>query len=184
VVLYWYENAFFDTGTSLEKEHVKISLIAFAKTPEEVSLIEERLLPFGKAIANHWQPIKTWSQIALTIAQHGNILIAITIALLPITLALRAVEKQKERKSNLRVYNKLALEEDKLILQAVHQAAKEDKPTGNGIALCYRRLAGKPIESSLLLQKLNEAEEGGLVSKEIISRDDEPVLVWKSQVPF
>jgi len=184
VVLYWYEESFFNTGTSLEKEHVKISVIAFAKNPEDVPSIEEELLPFGKAIANHWQPIKTWSQFTLAIAQHGTILITISTALLAITLALHVIEKRKERKSNLRVYNKLALEEEKLILQAVYQAAKKDEPTANGIALCYQRLAGKPIESSLLLQKLNEAEEAGLVRKEIISQDDEPMLVWKSQVSF
>jgi len=184
VVLYWYESAFFNTGTSLEKEHVKISLIAYAKTPEEVSLIEEELLPFGKAIANHWQPIKTWSQITLTIAQYGTMLITITTALLAITLALQVIKKRKERKSNLKVYNKLASEEEKLILQAIHQATEENKPTGNQIASYYQRLAGKPIESSLLLQKLNEAEEAGLVKREIISHNDEPVLVWKNQVPF
>jgi len=184
VILYWYENAFFNTGTSLEKEHVKISLIAYAKTSEDVPIIEEELLPFGQAIANHWQPIKTWSQITLTIAQHGTIFITITTSLLAITLALQVIEKQKERKSNLRAYNKLALEEEKLILQAAHHAAKKDKPTGNQIASCYQRLAGKPIESSLLLQKLHEAEEAGLVKKEIISHNDEPVLIWKNHVPF
>jgi len=184
VVLYWYENAFFNTGSSLEQKHVKISLIAYTKTREEVSLIGEQLLPFGKAIANHWQPVKTWSQIILTIAQHGDTLITITTGLLAITLALQAVKNQRERRSNLRVYNKLALIEEKLILQAVHQTAKEDKSTGNEIASCYQRLAGKPIESNVLLQKLNEAEEAGLVKREIISHNDEPVLIWKSQVPF
>jgi len=71
---------------------------------------------------------------------------------------------------------------DKLILQAVHQAAKEEKPTANEIALHYQTLSGKPIKSSLLLQELNKAEEAGLLTREISSRDDEPVLIWKSQV--
>jgi len=184
VVLYWYENGFFNTGTSLEKEHVKISLIVFAENAEDIPVIEEQLLVFGQAVANHWQPVKTWSQITLTIAQHGTTLITITTALLIITLALQAIETQKERKSNLTVYNKLASEEDRLILQAVHQAAKEDKPIGNEIALHYQTLSGKHIESGLLLQKLNKAEEAGLLRREISSRDDEPVLVWKSQVSF
>lgn len=183
VVLYWYENALFKTGTSQEKEHVKISLIAYAKNPEEIPSIEDELLPFAKAIANYWQPIKTWSQIALTIAQNGTTLIAMAISLLTITLALEAIRNQKEKKSNLKAYKKLAPEE-KLILQAVHQAAKEGKTTGNEIALRYQRLTGKAIESSLLLQKLNEAEEASLVKKEIISREDEPTLAWKSQTPL
>ncbi|MCP8320430.1 MAG: hypothetical protein H3Z52_05770 [archaeon] len=104
-----------------------------------------------KTIANHWQTIKTWSQITLTIAKYGTSLITITTALLAITLAFQAIKKRKRRKSNLEVYNKLASKEEKLILQAAHQATKENKPTSNVIASHYQRLTGKPIESSLLL---------------------------------
>ena len=184
VVLYWYENALFNTGSSTEQEHVKISLFAFAKTPEEIPIIEDELLPFGEAIANYWQPIKTWSQIALTIAQHGTTLIAIATTLLTITLALEAIKNQRKKRSKLKVYNKLALEEEKLILQAAHQASKQNKPTANTIASHYQKLAGKPIELNLLLQKLNQAEEAGLIKRDITSKEDEPTLVWKSQIPF
>jgi len=181
-VLYWYENADFKTSKGLEKEYVKISLVAFAQTPEDIRMIEEQLLAVGQAIANHWQPIKTWSQISLIIAQHGNILITISAAALAITLALQVIEKQKEKRSNFRVYSRLASDEEKLQLRAVYQAAKDGNPTTDGMASCYRRLSGRPIESSLLLQKLNEAEKAGLLRREIVSRDDEPVLVWKSNV--
>jgi len=183
VVLYWYENAFFNTGTSLEKEHVKISLIVFAENAEDIPAIEEQLLVFGQAVANHWQPVKTWSQISLTIAQHGTTLITITTALLIITLALQAIENHREKKSNARLYNNLASEE-KLIPRCVHQASKNGKATGNAIASIYQKLAQKPMESSALFEKLNEAEESGLVKREVISQDDEPVLTWKSQVPL
>ncbi|MEM2935847.1 MAG: hypothetical protein QW231_01565 [Candidatus Bathyarchaeia archaeon] len=76
------------------------------------------------------------------------------------------------------------MEEEKLILKAVHQASKRDKPTGNTIASRYQKLAGKSIELSLLLQKLNEAEEVNLIKRHLTSREDEPLLVWRSQVPF
>ena len=183
VVLYWYENAFFNTGSSQEQEHVKISLIAFAENPEDIPIIEDGLLPFGKAIASYWQPIKTWSQIALVIAQNGNILIMITtMALLGIVM-IQVIKNQKEKESNLKVYNKLASEE-KLILQAVHQATQKAKPTGKAIASSYQKLAKKPIQLSLLIEKLIAAEEAGLVKTHVISQDDEPVLIWKNHVPF
>ena len=81
VILYWYENAIFNTGSDLQKEYAKIILIAYTNNPEDISKIEQQLLPFGEAIANYWQPIKTWSRIALEIAQSGITLI-ITAALL------------------------------------------------------------------------------------------------------
>jgi len=183
VVLYWYEKAFFNTGSNLEQKHVKISLIAFTKNPENIHIIEEQLLPFGQAIASYWQPIKTWSQIALLIAQNGNTLITITtIALLGI-VGIQVIKNQKEKKSNLKVYNKLGSEE-RLILQAVHQATQKAKPTGNTIASSYQKLAKKTIQLSLLIEKLSAAEEASLIKREITSQDDEPVLIWKNQVPF
>jgi len=184
VILYWYENALFHSGTSQEQEHVKISLVAFAKTPEDVPIIEEQLLPFGKAIANHWQPIKTWSQIALLISQNGINLITIIIALLATVLSYQVIKNLGKKKSKLNLYNKLALQEERLILKAAYQAAKADKPTGNAIASHYQKLAGKTIEINRLLQKLNQAEETGLIKRDITSREDEPTLIWKSQIPL
>ena len=182
VVLYWYENALFNTGSSQEQEHVKISLIAFAKNREEIPIIEEKLLPFAKAIANYWQPIKIGSQIAPLIFQNGITLIAITIAPLATILSYQIIKDRKEKKSNLKIYNKLALQEEKLILQAAHQASKKEKPTANTIASHHQKLTGKTIEPELLIEKLKEAEKAGLIKREITSQEDEPILIWETQV--
>jgi len=182
VVLYWYENAYFNTGSGLEQENVKISLIAFARTPEEIPQIEDRLLPFGKAIANYWQPIKAWSQIALTIAQHGPMLMTMTAVPLAIASFQRIIQRQSEKKSSSKLYQKLALEEEKVILQAVHKAAEKKQPTVDAIALHYEKISGKRIESELLFRRLCEAEQTGLVRKQIVSCEDEPVFAWKSQI--
>ena len=184
VILYWYENALFNTGSNPEQKHVKISLITFTNNSEDIHSIEDQLLPFGKAIANYWQPIKTWSQIALLISQNGIILITITIVLLATILSYQAIKNQGEKKSNLRFYNKLALHEEKLILQAAHEASKKEKPTANAIASHYQKLTGKPIELKLLLEKLNQAEKAGLIKRDITSQEDEPILTWKSQISF
>jgi len=184
IILYWYEKALFKTGSSTEQKHVKTSLIAFTNNPENIFSIEDQLLPFGKAISNYWQPIKTWAQITLTISQHGAVLMAITATLLATTLMYQAIKTQKEKKSNLKVYNKLALEEEKRLLQAAHQAAQKRKPTGNEITSHYQKLARKPIELELLFKKLNDAEEAGLIKREITNREDEPTLTWKTQISF
>ena len=184
VVLYWYENALFNTGSNPEQKHVKISLIAFTNNPENIHSIEDQLLPFGKAIANYWQPIKTWSQIALTISQNGINLITITIALLATILSYQVIKNRGEKKSNLKLYNKLALQEDKLILQAAHEASKKGKSTANAIASHYQNLTGKTIDLELLIAKLNEAEKAGLIKRDITNQEDEPILTWKSQILF
>jgi len=182
VVLYWYESAPFNTTQGSQQEHVKISLITAANKPEEIHETENRLLPIGEAIANYWQPIKTWSQIALTIAQNGAQLTIIPIFLLATTLTYHYLKNRERKKSKQNFYHKLALKEDRLILQAAHQAAKEDKPTGNTIATHYQKIIGKPIEPEFLHKKLNEAEKAGLIKRDITSKEDEPTLIWKSQI--
>ena len=184
IILYWYENAFFNTGSNPEQKHVKISLITFTNNPENIPSIEDQLLPFGKTIVNYWQPIKTWSQIALLISQNGIILMTITIALLATILSYQVIKNRVEKKGNLQVYNKLALHEEKLILQVAHEASKKEKPTANTIASNYQKLTGKTIDLELLIAKLNEAEKVGLIKRDITSQEDEPILTWKSQISF
>jgi len=183
VVLYWYENAVFNTGRGYEQKYAKISLMTFAEKSEDIPIIENKLLPIGKAIANHWQPIKTWSQIALIIAQHGATLTIITIFLLAMTLVYQFVKNRERRRSKLRFFQKLALREDQLVLRAAHEAARKGRSTGNTIASHYQKLAEKSIELELLSKKLHEAEEAGLIKRDITSTEDEPTLVWKSQMP-
>ncbi len=183
VVLYWYEEAIFKTGSGPQKEYVKLSVIAYGNNPEDVPRIEEQLLPFGEAIANYWKPLKTWSLIALEIARNGRSFISATVVLLGVIKGFQIMKNRKEKRSNITAYNKLA-QGERLILQAAHQARIEDKPTINAIASAYKKLTQKPIEPSLLLEKLRKAEEVGLVKREILSHNDEPKLVWKNQVPL
>jgi len=180
-VLYWYETSTFKTNTTAQQKHVKISLIAYPETPEETPTIEEQLLPAAEAIANHWQPIKAWTQIALTISQNGQALTIATATLLAITLAYQKLQNQQERKSNIKLYNKLS-EHDKLIIQAAHQASKEIKPTINAIASRYKILAGRNIENEELTKKLDETQKVGLIKKDITSYGDEPRLTWKTKL--
>jgi exosortase len=180
LVLYWYETAIFTTNNTAQQKHVKISLIAYPKTPEEISQIEEQLLPVAEAIANHWQPIKAWTQIALTISQNGPALTAATATLLGITLAYQKLQNRQARKSNIQLYNKLS-EHDKLIIQAAHRASKKGERTINAIASRYKTLAGTNIETEELIKKLNETQKVGLIKKDITNYGDEPRLTWRTK---
>ncbi len=182
VVLYWYETAIFNTESSQEQKHVKISLIAYTDNSENILDMKEQLIPIAKIVASHWDTIKTVSQIALLVFQNGLIFIAITVATLAVMLIYLGVKNRKEKKSNLKIYNKLALQEEKVILQVVQQISKKEKATTNTIASYYQKLTGKTIKPKLLVKKLEDAEKVGLIKKKLVSQDDEPIFVWRSQL--
>jgi exosortase len=179
VVLYWYETSTFKINNTTQQKYVKISLIAYLKNPKDVPAIEELLLPFAKTIANYWQPIKTWTSIALIISQNGLILIPIIVILIVIILAYQKFQDFKDKKATLKLYNKLS-EENKLIIKAINQASKENKNTINEINLYYSKLIGKNIECEQLMKKLHEIEKSGLIKRKIINNEDEPKLIYKS----
>ena len=180
VVLYWYENAFFNIGQRIENRYVKISLIAFADNPQEIIVLEDKLVPFARSIVSYWEPLKSWSHMALIISQNGIILMGMTLFLTVFVLTYGLIKKEMKKKTNLRIYNRLSSEEDKAVLKAVRQAEKE-LSTGNRIIDEYKRITDKPINMESLLQKLKVAEDAGLVKKEIVSREDEPMIEWKIQ---
>jgi exosortase len=181
VVLYWMESAIFDTGLSSEPKYVKISLVAFPKDSHSILETENSLLPFAQAIIDFWQPIKAWSQISLMIAQNGGLLATVPATLLAVILAVNVIQKQRDKKSNLKIYHQLGLQEERFILQATYEASKRDTPIATNIASHYQRLTGKTIEPRALIQKLTQAEKLGLVRRDIASREDQPIVVWKSQ---
>lgn len=182
VVLYWMESALFNTGSSQEQKYVKLSLIVYPKDSDNISEIETLLYPFAQAIINYWQPVKTWSLISLMIAQNGGILTAIPTTLLALILISNLIQMQRDKKSNLKVYNQLGQQEEKIILQATYEASKKDKPTTSTIAAHYQKLTSKTIELKAIIQKLKQAENLGLVKQDIASVEDQPFMVWKSKI--
>jgi hypothetical protein len=143
--------------------------------------VKGQLLTVATEIANYWQPIKTWSQIALLISQNGDKLITTTIALLCVILISCNLEKRKERKQNTVAYQKLS-NADKQIINAVNETGKNMLPTLNNISETYNNMTGQTIEKEKLMQKLTEAEKIGILKKAVGNRLDEPVQIWKPNI--
>jgi len=183
VVLYWFENAIFKTGTTSGEKYVKISLIAYTQNPESVYQVEEKLWPFGLAIANYWQPIKTWSQIALLISKNGDKLITITVVLQFGVFLLHALKRRRERKTNHNVYKKLS-KVNRQIIDAVYQTQRTVTPTLNNITITYQNITGETVSKETLQQKLIEAKKTGLIKSDIVGKEDEPIQVWKTEIIF
>ena len=181
IVLYWYENAIFNMGQSMENRYVKISLIVFADDPQEISIFEDELVPLAQSIVRHWEPIKSWSHVSLIISQNGIILAGATMLSIAAVSIYGIIQEELAKKMNLEIYNRLSSEEDKALLKAVRQAEKE-LSTGNRIAAIYEEFLSRKIGLKTLLRKLSEAEEAGLVKKAIKSREDVPIIIWRINI--
>ena len=177
VVLYWYETATFNVNNQTQQKHVKISLVTYPQSSSQISQDETLLLPIAQAVNDYWQPIKTWTPVALTISQNGLALSAISIALLLLLLIYRTWLNYQDKKSLLILYGKLPTQKQELI-KAIADAKKEINPTTDGIAAKLGTSDLRQLEA-----ELREAEKVGLVQKALISKEDKPAYEWRSLLP-
>mgnify|MGYP001081654615 CR=1 FL=1 len=181
VVLYWYEIATFSTNSTSQQKYVKISMIAYPEEAEDLQQVEDQLLVFATAIASYWHPLKTWSQITLFISQNAQYLTIIPTATLALVITLHLAAGKREKKANKKSFTKLAMQ-DQQVLEAISKTQRKTVSTVNNVQSTYQRLTGKSIEKQELTQRLDTLKTLGFVKEEIANRQDEPILVWKSQI--
>jgi exosortase len=181
LVLYWYENSIFTTNGTSQQKYVKISLIAYPNTPQDIPNLENELLPFATAIVNYWQPIKMWTAIAITLSRNGITLAEITIALLAAIIVFHTFETMRQRRANTRAYQKLS-SQNKHIIDAIAETEKNTKPTLTAIAGTYKSKTGLQIGEKDLLEKLSETEKTGIIESAIANIQDEPTRTWKTKM--
>lgn len=182
LVLYWYETATFITNNTSVQKHVKMSVVTYPVSPRNISEAETELVPFAQAINEYWQPIKSWTQIALTISQNGLILSASTAGLLVVVLLYWTLLNWQDTLSLLLLYGKLP-EQNRLIIQAVRNASKTSRPTTANIAHQLTELTKNPASVDKLTGKLEDAANVGLLKKSIDNGADEPLVTWRNRVP-
>lgn len=192
VVLYWYETATFQLNGTSQQKHVKMSLVTYPRSPQDVEQAEALLLPIAQDINNYWQPIKTWTTVALAISQSGLALSGTATTMLIALLVYMLFLGRQERASLMRLYGKLP-EQTQLLAKAVGNAQIEGNPTEENILGELEKLKAMPglkeDTGSLLLNdphelrtKLLEMEHMGLVKRVLSSHDDQPVVQWRSQL--
>jgi len=178
-VLYWYESATFKVNSTSQEKQVKISIIAYPKSLEDLPRTESQLVSFGTKIANYWEPIKTWSQAALLISRNGIGLLGVTGTLLVAIVVLYAFETKRQRKSNAELYQKLC-ESDKRIIDSVRETEKHAMPTLDNIATTYQKTILHSVDSDWLLRRLVELEKVGIIRSLVANEQDEPTQTWKA----
>jgi hypothetical protein len=132
------------------------------------------------AINNYWEPIKTWTPIALSLCQQSPILAAATSTPIPIITVLYFLKKRNERKANGFAYTKLS-EPAKNLIDVVSITEKKSASTIGNIADTCQKTTNQTISKDQLMQKLAELEKIGIIRRHIVSKQDEPILIWKTQ---
>ncbi len=180
-VLYWFETTTFAVNTTAHQKHVKISLIAYPDSLDDPAALATQLLDSATAIAHYWQPIKTWSQIALVLSQTGNALATLTTALLAITALFYVFQRRQERQTNLRTYHKLP-DPTQQTIKITYATEETTIPTLHNIATTCQNTTGTPTNQTELLQELATIQETGIIKSAIANRHDEPIVVWRTHI--
>jgi exosortase len=180
-VLYWYESATFTNDGTGQQKKMKISLITYPESIEDIPEIENQLTALAKAITNYWQPIKTWSQITLIISQQGANLAILTSAVIVAIVIYAILETRRQTKANQKVLQKLS-EANKQMIDSIRKTQKKTLSTLGNIATTYQETTGQLLSEQQLLDKLTELEKTGTFKSTVTSQNDEPIQTWKTHV--
>lgn len=182
VVLYWYETAVFNSNSTAITQSVMISLIMYLSSTQNVTAAENQELPIAQAINNYWQPIQTWSAVALALSENGLALSIAACTILAVIIIITVFYDRRDKKLLLNLYSKLP-ESSKNIVKAVANAQKQGNPTIDGIKAEIQKLTQMSVDENWLTGKLSEAENAGLVKKVVANKNDDPTIQWKNQLP-
>jgi exosortase len=179
VTLYWYERALFNTGLTVEPRYVRLSLIALTENPADYPRLEEELLPFANSIAEYWEPVKSKALISLGVPILQSMLV-IAICFVVIAKVARYTRDQRKRSDNLKIFERFASPNEKLVFQTIRSLSEENKAlTTQAVASALEKNTGKRMQSNELMNVLSRLEEHGLIRRDIANVKDEPVLIWK-----
>jgi exosortase len=181
VILYWYTQSIFKTESGYQQKWSKISVIEYTINPNNYKTVEEDILPISKAIANYWQPIASWSWVALSIAQNGLTLILITLFLIAGSFSYYLYHEYNRRKTIKGLYERINYLEDRGIIDAI-KALRKEIASETKIKSKYDEITKKDINLNTINDKLVLAEKSGIIRRKMISINDEPYIIWKSNI--
>jgi len=182
LTLYWYERATFKIGATVQQKYVRISLIILTANPSGYLRYEGQLLDFGEVIAHYWEPIKTQSLFSLGVPAQQTILI-MSIAFIIIAKATQSAREWRKRTNNLKIFNNFASPTDKIVLGVITDLGRTKKAVTTAEINCaIKNKVGKNMGLEKLLEKLNRLQEYGFIKMDLISNNNEPMLVWRNLI--
>ncbi len=178
ITLYWYEKALFNTGLTVESKYVRISLLILAPDSTTYPIHEETLLQFALSISTFWEPLKTQSILSLSVPLQQLLLGASILSIIVIGTT-QYTQKGRKKMSNLKIFERFIQPSEKMLFQIVKKANERTGASTREIAHALEQATSKPVESEELIRMLKHLQENGLVEIDIITKNDEPQLVWK-----
>jgi hypothetical protein len=178
-LVYWFETSQFKTNMTSEEKHVKISVISDPNSLDDVPRMKAIVMEFSEKIAGHWQPLKTWSQVALLMSQGGDGVAVILVVVLAMILVVLLLQRRQRKTQNINAYQKLS-EDNKRIIDAVFREEKNGLSTLNAVAQDVNNGNGTSVSRDDVLQRLRDAEQAGFLTGDIGNMDDEPLHIWRT----
>jgi len=177
VVLYWFETSVFNVNNSSEQQHVEISLIS---QTENLSATEQQLQPLALAMADYWQPLKTWDFAALFLSQNSITLAETATVLLAVTLII-SLYKTRERKKVNKVASQKLSKQNQQLIESIRKVEKPLTANLDKIREIYEQTMGKAFSDEQLQKDLLGLEKTGLISRRIVNVNDSPVQEWRAE---
>jgi exosortase len=181
VILYWFETSSFSVNSTSQQKHVKISLMADAYKLDDVVSIKNQLMINAKQIVNYWKPIKSFSGLMLLLSLNVDKLGLLTIGLIAGVVGYYFLIKKLEQRKNSKVYNKFS-ESIRQLFEIIYETEKTGNPTLDNIFIVYQKTSGESVDKQTLLNELAIIEKTVLVKKSIVNKNDQPIIVWKTQI--
>ncbi len=174
VVLYWFAQSVFQTDNGYQNMWSKISVIQYVDNPELYSIGEANILPVAQKIANYWHPITSWSEVTISIAKYGPLLIGGLTMLLVLTLGYVKFIEIDRRKKLWNLFTHITDPIDRKIIETLDESAEKSIVESE----IYSRLTNMDINEEALNRKLIDAKEIGFIQQKVINKDDEPYIAW------
>jgi len=179
VALYWYQRAMFKTGLTVEPRYVRINLLVLTKNPNDAAKLIEELQSMGQSIAAYWEPLKAQTLVSLGVPLQQFLLGSTVFAAIFVQTSEYAL-KQRKKRTNLKIFEKIAPPNEKLLYQTIKELNQKTKETTTQqIASALEKTTGKTVKLNELVEILNHLEKNEIIKPDIINILDQPRLVWK-----
>ncbi len=195
IVLYWFERMPLRFNDTYENRNIQIVLWSylsnlarngFIKDENDIRGAEEFYIAIAKQIKTHYNAIKTQLQqekvVQDIVKERFPLIMSASIAPAAL-LSLREFSRVNAIKNySNRLYSRLN-NDDKMLIDALIDASRDKGyATTEQVAVEYSRLTNKSVSMDEVMSMLINVRDSGLAKSMVVSINDEPSLVWKSNI--
>jgi exosortase/archaeosortase family protein len=179
VVLYWYESAMFKINSTTEHKYVLLSIRDTPNGAHASSNVENQLTWFAEKIISYWQPVLPWSVFTGIVTTYGDYIAGGFLGgSFVLTAVLFSAENRKRRRAGRIAYLKVS-EHNRQFVDAILNIEQKAEPTIDKIADSYQKKSGQNINDNFG-KTLAEMMRVGVLKRSIVSKDDDPIYVWRT----